>query len=371
MPDLEKDSLLHKSKKYSTIKYALSLIDTAYLLAFLLLFQGLGWSKILAGRITEIAPGRLFIIPIYILTAYIIYYLVSFPLTLYHSFILERRFCLSNQKINDWAKDQFKSGVIFYLILLILFEAFYYILKYNPHLWWLIISLFWIFFSLVLAKIMPIIIIPLFFKYKKLTDEALRQRIINLSDKVKIKILDVFEIDFSRKTLKANAAFVGWGRSRRVILADTLRDKYNYDEIEVILAHEFAHYKLKHLLKLILINSLATMLAFYCIFKTSNYALNVFGLSSLSDIAAFPIIIIYMVLFGILTQPLESYISRRLERNADKMALSVTGLKEAFISMMDKLSLQNLADRNPHPIIKFFFFDHPPIDERINMAKSV
>jgi len=404
MPDLEKDSLLHKAngsapwfdnltilrrtilsvvegltigtepnrsaKEYSTIKYALSLIDTAYLLALLLLFQGLGWSKILAGRISEIAPGNLFIIPIYLLTAYIIYYFISFPLNLYHSFILERRFCLSHQQISDWAKDQLKAGVIFYLILLILFEAFYYILKYNPHLWWLIISLFWIFFSLILAKITPIIIIPLFFKYKKISDETLRRRIINLAQKVKVKILDVFEIDFSRKTLKANAAFVGWGRSRRVILADTLKDKYNYDEIEVILAHEFAHYKLKHLLKLILINSLATILAFYCIFKTSSYSLRLFGLSSLSDIAAFPIVIIYIVLFGILTQPLQNYLSRQMERNADKTALSVTGLKEAFISMMDKMSLQNLSDRNPHPAIKFFFFDHPPIDERINMAQE-
>jgi STE24 endopeptidase len=78
----------------------------------------------------------------------------------------------------------------------------------------------------------------------------------------------------------------------------------------------------------------------------------------------------YLVVFGIITQPFQNCISRRLEKNADKMALSVTGLKEAFISMMEKLSAQNLADRNPHPIIKFFFFDHPPVDERINMAKS-
>lgn len=370
MAEPNKEALWRKAKKYSTIKYTLSFIDGIYLLALLFLFQGIGASKILAEKASKIVPQEFFIIPIYILTAYIIYYLFTFPLNYSQSFVLERRFCLSNQKIGDWLKDQLKAGMIFYLILAILFEAFYYILKYNPYSWWLIASLFWIFFSLIFAKIMPIVIIPLFFKYKKVSDETLRQRIIGLADKVRVKILDVFEIDFSKKTLKANAAFTGWGKSRRVILADTLKGKYTYDEIEVILAHEFAHCKLRHLLKLILINSLTTILAFYCIFKTSDYALSIFGLSSLSDIAAFPIVIIYMSLFGILTQPLQNYISRRMERNADKMALSLTGLKEAFISMMDKLSLQNLADRNPHPIIKFFFFDHPPIDERIAMARN-
>ena len=162
---------------------------------------------------------------------------------------------------------------------------------------------------------------------------------------------------------------MGVGRSRRVILADTLKDKYSYDEIEVILAHEFAHYKLKHLLKLIAVNSCVTMICFYLIFNSSFYALKLFGFSSLNDIAFLPVILIYFVLFAIFMQPLECFISRKLETNADRLALEVTGLKEAFISMMNKLSEQNLADKSPHPIIKFFFFDHPPVDERIKIAR--
>jgi STE24 endopeptidase len=366
----DSEEFLKKVKRYSNIKYTLSLIDTAYLLLILFLFLGLNFSKILAENITKSVPNHFIIIPLYILIACLIYYSLSFPLNLYRTFILEHKFCLTNQKIIDWFLDQVKAGAIFYLILVILFEAFYYIFRQNPGTWWLIVSIFWIFFSLILAKLVPIIIIPLFFKYKKLSDETLRQRIINLADRVKVKILDVFEIDFSSKTLKANAAFVGWGRSRRVILADTLKDRYSYDEIEVILAHEFAHYKLRHLLKLIFINSSVMVLSFYFIFKTSGYALKLFGLSSLSDIAALPLILIYFVIFGIIMQPFENYISRRLERNADILALKVTGLKEAFISMLEKLSLQNLADRNPKPLIKFFFFDHPPIDERIAMARE-
>lgn len=361
---------LAKAKQYSSIKYTLAIIEIIYLLLLLFLFQSSGLSKILAANIAQTVKSYL-VIPFYLLVISIVYYFLAFPLNLYRTFILEHRFSLSQQKIGDWLKDQLKSGIIAYLIGLILISAFYYILKRYTHTWWLMVSLFWIFFSLIVARLTPVIIIPLFFKYKRLSDDTLRSRILNLAHKMKVRILDCFEIDLSKKTLKANAAFVGWGRTRRVILADTLKDKYSFDEIEVILAHEFAHYRLRHLLKLIVVNSLAIVLTFYLIFKTSNYALSFFGLSALSDIASLPLVTTYFVLCSIISEPLQNYISRKLEKNADRLALEVTGLKEAFISMMEKLSLQNLADRNPHPIIKFFFFSHPPVDERIAMARSL
>ncbi len=375
MPLSGNDNLTDRARRYSLYKYTLAFLDTLYLLFLLLIFLVSGLSKLLVQSILrfypeQFTPNNYLIIALYLFILFLIYYLFDFPLNFYRSYILEHKFSLSRQSLRSWASDQLKSGVVAYIISLILLGAFYYILKYNPNTWWLIISLFWIFFSLILAKLTPIIIIPLFFKYKRLSDDTLRQRIMNLADKMQVKILDCFEIDFSKKTLKANAAFVGWGATRRVILADTLKDRYSYDEIEAILAHEFAHYKLKHLLKLILVNSFVIILSFYIIFRTSSYSLRVFSFSSLSDIAALPVILIYFVLLGIILQPFENFISRRLERNADALALSITGLKEAFISMMEKLSSQNLADRNPHPLIKFFFFDHPPVDERINMAKS-
>lgn len=370
MPEKDTQFILERAKEYSRIKYTLAIADTICLLILLFLFQALGLSKFLASYISSFIPYKFLLIPIYLLIVSLGYYLISFPLNFYHSFILEHKFCLSTQKFTDWFKDQAKSGIIFYIIFLVLFEAFYQILKVYPQVWWLIISLFWIFFSLILAKLAPIIIIPLFFKYKKLPDDELRGRIINLADKIKVKILDVFEIDFSKKTLKANAALVGWGSSRRVLLADTLKDKYSIDEIEVILAHEFAHYKLKHLIKLILINSSVTVVSFYIIFLTSSRMLYFFGLPSLEDISAFPVVLMYLSLFAIFTQPVQNYISRLFEKHADKLALEITGKKGAFISMMNKLSVQNLADKNPHPVIKFLFFDHPSVDERVKMARE-
>jgi len=369
MAQAEVADILQKARNYSSIKYKLIILDIIYIFALLFLFTALGISKILAGWLYLLTKNRFFVVPIYLGIILITYYLLDLPLNFYRSFILEHKFCLSQQKIRDWLLDQFKSGIIAYVISLILLGSFYYIFGHYAKTWWLIVSIFWISFSMIMARLVPIIIIPMFFKYNLLADKNLRERIINLASKMKVRILDVFEIDFSKKTLKANAAFVGWGATRRVILADTLKDKYSYDEIEVILAHEFAHYRLRHLLKLILINSLVTMLTFYLIFITSDYALIFFGFSSLSEVAALPLILMYFFIFGIITQPFQCYVSRVLERNADIMALKVTGMKDAFISAMDKLASQNLSDRNPPRIIKFFFFDHPPIDERIALAK--
>ncbi len=231
MPVSAGDDVLIRARQYSSKKYRLQIFETLYFLIILVLFQGLGFSRALAAWVSSLTAYSFFSNIIYLLIAYLGYYILNLPLNFYHSFILEHSFGLSNQKLPDWTVDQFKAGVISYVIALILIEAFYLILNLSPGGWWIWVSVFWIFFSLILAKLVPILIIPLFFKYKKLTDDNLRQRIINLAQKMRVRILDVFEIDFSKKTLKANAAFVGSGNTRRVILADTLKDKYTYDEI--------------------------------------------------------------------------------------------------------------------------------------------
>lgn len=365
----QENNLKRKSRQYSTIKYSLSIIESAYVLLLLALFLVFGFSALLAKDIKILIWNNYLALGLYLFIIYTAYYILSFPLNFYHNFILEHQFQLTRQSVKDWFFDQIKAGIISYVISIIFLEVFCMLVALQPGNWWWIISLFWIFTSLVLAKLAPVLIIPLFFKYKKISNEDLRLRIIKLSRKMGLKILDVFEIDLGRKTEKANAALVGFGNTRRVILGDTLKDKYSLEEIEVILAHEFAHQKLGHLFKLVLAGALTTVLCFYVIYKTGPYALRFFGLESFNDISALPIIFIYLVLSGIIFQPWENFLSRRFESEADRLAILSTGLGEAFVSTMDKLAAQNLADRNPHPLIKLFFFDHPAIDERIKSAR--
>ncbi len=356
------------AKSYSFQKYSVSIIEMAYGLALLLFFLGSGLSLFLEQLLRSLHLADYLLLPAFLLISGFLYYLFNLPLNYYAGFSLEHKFNLTKQKAFDWWKDQLKVGFLSYLFSLILISVFYGVVAHFSQ-WWLVCAFFWIAASLILVKVTPSLIIPLFFKYKKLEDEVLRQKIYDLAKKMQVKLLNVFEIDFSKKTLKANAAFTGFGKSKRVILADTLKDKYNYAEIETILAHEFAHYRLKHLVKLIILNALITLGLFYLIFRTNIYILGSFKLNSLNQLASLPLVFLYFSIFGILTRPLEASISRRFEHQADSLALEVTKDKAAFISLMEKLAAQNLADRNPHPLIKFFFFDHPPIDERISRAK--
>ena len=359
---------MDRAKAYSACKYGISIAETVYLLAVLVFFALSGASNAVAGLSARAPSPAAFAVYLFIVS--LGYSILNFPLSFYQSYVLERNFSLSKQSLPDWFKDQLKAGALYYVVSFALFSAFYYLVGACERHWWLIVSLVWIFFNILAARLLPVIIIPLFFKSRPLQDEGLKARITGLAEKMRVKILDVFEIDFSKKTLKANAALVGMGNTRRVLLADTLKDKYTHDEIESILAHEFAHYKLRHILKLIVINSFATLLTFYIIYCSNGYFLKLFRMSSLKDIAAFPLVLIYFILFGLVTGPFTNLVSRHFEKDADKMALDVTGSKSSFISMMEKLASQNLADRNPSLLIKIFFFDHPPIDDRIRLARG-
>ena len=370
MPGRPTDKAVEPAARYSSVKYILAIVNIAYLLLLLLAFLTSGAHLKLSSLTGAIFANKTLALLLYLSVLLAGYSILEIPLNFYRSYLLERRFGLSNQKIKSWVAEQLKAGVLSYIASAIAFGFLYYFLRRYPLHWWIIVALLWLFFNLLLARIFPLVILPLFFKYRRLDREDLRGRIIKLAGKMRVPILDVFEIDFSKKTNKSNAAFIGWGKSRRVILTDTLSGNYSDDEIEAILAHEFAHYKLMHLIKLTALNFLGTITTFYLIFKTGGYLAGFFGVRSLSDIASLAVIIFYLVAFDIVTRPLHNYFSRRMEKNADMLALKITRGKDAFISMMDKLASQNLADRDPRRWIKFFFFDHPSIAERIELART-
>ncbi len=298
-----------------------------------------------------------------------IFAIVFFPLTFYHSFLLEHQFGLSTQSLKDWFLDQLKAGGISLAISCFCLDIWYVAMRVAGSAWWIWMGCFWIIFTVVLTQLAPVVIIPLFFKYSRCPSESLVARIRSLAGKMRVGLLDVFEINYSAKSLKANAALVGWGSTRRVLLTDTLRQRYTDDEIEVILAHEFAHQRFGHLTKHIVLQSGLIMIFFYAVSAAGQRALAGGAQVPLSDPAAVPLVLSALTVFGLISRPLGNWASRRWERQADALALEATGLRQAFISMMEKLAEQNLSDRHPPPLIKLFFFDHPPVDERIALAR--
>ncbi|MDD2702896.1 MAG: M48 family metallopeptidase [Candidatus Omnitrophica bacterium] len=368
MPTVQNDNLSVKAKKYCIIKYTLGIVHSLYGAVILFIFAFSGASLTLSAIFAEWIPNPYFLLAVYFLALSAAYYLFNFSFIFYRSFILEHQFSLSRQNIGDWFVDQVKGGGIFYFFTLAALEAFFYLLRNAPQAWWWLVSAVWIFLSLVLAKAAPVVIVPLFFKYKRMAEEPLRQRLLSLAARMGVPVCDVFEIDLSRKSLKANAAFAGLGKTRRIILSDTLKENFSPDEIEVILAHEFAHYRLGHIVKLLVINSFSIVFSFYVLFLVSGPLSVFFRLPSFTSVAVLPVLFLYWMAWGTAVTPFENALSRAFERSADRKALEATGLKDAFINTMEKFSRRNLSDRKPHPLIKLFFFDHPPVDERIAMA---
>jgi STE24 endopeptidase len=358
-----------KVKRYTRIKYTVAILDIVLLLVMLTLFQLSGLAVALQGWISRISSSQPIVIFLYIFTSYILYSFISFPLALYRSYIVEHQFGLSSEKFSSWLKDLVKAEALSIALFALLIETFYFFLRHYPAGWWWMSAIFWIFLSIVIARIFPVVIIPLFFKYKSVEDEALKKRVMELSGKMGVKVLDVYEIDFSKKSTKANAALVGLGRSKRVIFTDTLLGKYAPEEIEAVLAHEFAHHRLNHLAKLVVLSASATLATFYIFSRIGPSIFSRFDIA-VYDIAGLAVWLFLFMAFQIILTPIQNFVSRRMEKNADLQALKYTGNKNAFISMLEKLGEQNLSERKPSVLAKILFYDHPPMEERIALARE-
>ncbi|NQT90764.1 MAG: M48 family metalloprotease, partial [Candidatus Omnitrophica bacterium] len=278
-------------------------------------------------------------------------------------------FGLSRQSFSSWLKDYAKSLVLGSIISLVMILILYSFLRSFGSFWWVYVALVYFFFSIVLAKIFPVIIIPLFYKLDKIEEAPLKDQLMALARKTGVEVLDVYKIALGEKTKKANAALCGLGATKRILLSDTLIENYTADEIAGTLAHELAHYKRRHFWKLSLLNFFLTLVG--CGILNLILSAAVFNgiIGHAYEIGAFPLIITVFILYNIITLPLSNHISCRFETEADMLALGMTGKPAAFCDLLNKLSRQNLSDPHPSAIIKLFFYDHPPAAERIKACR--
>lgn len=321
----------------------------------------------LAARLDAVLAGLQPQLGLFVFTAIAagMLYLLSLPLDFCRSFLLERSFGLSRQSPGQWLGDWVKGACISFMFSIAAVQVFYAALKQFPASWWLVFAGAWLVFSLAIAFVFPALVVPLFFTYKPLRREELRQRVRGLADGMGVPVRDAYEIDLGKKTVKANAGLIGWGPLKRVVVSDTMFGSYTDDEIEVILAHELAHQKYLHVFIMIGLDAALAAAGLYGLFAFRQTLLSTFGIPSLLASSAIPLYFLYALAAGILASPLKNWVSRSLERQADAEALRVTGKRAAFVSSMRKLGEQNRADTDPHPLIRLIFFDHPSVSERI------
>lgn len=288
----------------------------------------------------------------------------------FYSFRLEHRYQLSNQKLSAWLWDEIKGVLLGAVLAGLLVELLYFIIRQFPEHWWLIAWVGFLGVAVLLAQLAPVLLFPIFYKFEPLQDEELRLRLIRLGERAGTRVRGVYKWHLSEKSKKANAALTGLGGTRRIILADTLLSNYSPDEIEAVLAHELGHHVHRHIPKGIAVQALVTLVGFWAANWWLHYAIDRWHMfETISDFANLPLLVLIFVGLSFLLMPALNAFSRFNERQADRYAFENIAEISPFISSMNKLAEQNLAERTPSRWVEWWFHSHPAIARRIAAAE--
>ena len=298
--------------------------------------------------------------------------IINTPLSIYDTFVIEEKFGFNKttpklfiiDKIKGWILSLIVGGGLMFIILWVYYRT-------TDMFWiyaWVIVSVVMIFFAMFYSNL----IVPLFNKQVPLEDGELKTAINDFALKVNFKLDNIYTIDGSKRSTKANAYFTGLGRKKRIVLYDTLIKELSVNEIVAVLAHEIGHYKKKHTLQSIVISILQTGLTFYLI----SIFLKAPALSQALGVKD-PCFHIGIIAFGILYSPISliiglamNLLSRKNEYQADAFAKEKFGA-EPLIMALNKLSANNLNNLTPHSLYVFFHYSHPTLLQRIVALKKI
>src|SRR5205807_3315837 len=274
------------------------------------------------------------------------------------------------QRARSWIWDELKGFLVGLVLAVLVVELLYFTIRQWPQHWWLLAWALFMALFVVLAQLAPVLLFPIFYKFEPLDNEELRRRLVVLSEHAGTHVRGIYRWKLSEKSKKANAALTGLGATRRIILADTLLDNYAPEEIEAVLAHELGHHVHRHILKSIVVQAGITLFGFWAANWTLHYALDQHMFEELSDFANLPLLALVSVVLSLVLMPTLNAYSRFNERQADRYAFESIASIEPFVSSMNKLAEQNLAERVPSRWVEWFFHSHPSISRRLAAAES-
>ncbi|HLE13175.1 MAG TPA: M48 family metallopeptidase [Anaerolineales bacterium] len=367
--DVEKQK---KAKEYARTRRRLFVVDLGIGGVYALAWLMLGWSEALKQALLVYTTNQWLLVAGFGIVFGGIYYLINLPLGYYAGYVLPHRYDLSNQTFPGWALDQVKGVLVGGALGLLVLEVIYAVLRAAPETWWLWAGLILLLLNVVLANLAPVLLFPIFYKFKPLDEEHadLADRLIRLAERAGTRVRGVYQFDMSRRTKAANAALTGLGNTRRILLGDTLINEFTADEIETVLAHELGHHVHRDLPVGLLVESAITLGGLYLASLGLNWGVAVFGFESPADIAALPLFALVLGIYGLVTMPLSNAYSRWRERRADAYALEVTGKGEAYASALTRLANQNLADAEPEEWVEMLLYSHPALSKRIANAQG-
>ncbi len=370
-----------QAKEYARISHRLLALDVAFSALVILAVLALGVNVWLKQIVIAISSNVWIATFLYFAAGFVAYEVLFFPLSYYSGFVLPHRYGLSTQTLRAWLIDVAKGGALGIVLGGIVIEVIYFVLRTAPPLpllaggvgggssWWLWASAFMIVFNILLTNLSPVLILPIFFKFKPLEDADLVARLTALAARAHTRVRGVFTMMLSEKTTEANAALMGLGNTRRIVLGDTLYDKYTHDEIETILAHELGHHVHRDIAWGLVVETALTLAGFFIADLFLRGSVAWLHYENIADLAAMPLFSLALGAFGAVTLPLGNAFSRWRESLADAYALEATRNASAFIGAMEKLANQNLAEVEPERWVELLLYSHPPIGKRIKQGE--
>ncbi|HLJ66432.1 MAG TPA: M48 family metallopeptidase [Chloroflexota bacterium] len=367
-----------RALRYSRTRQWLALADMLLGLLAMLVALMSGLSAGLRDRVDRVVPRRFAGIMPFAASGIALSSLLSLPMSFYEGYIVEHRYGLSNQTFRAWIVDWMKGLGVGVALGAPLLQGAHWVMRRYPRHWWAVLSGLVVPFSVLLANLGPVLLMPLFNKFEPLKDRDLEKRIRDLAADQGVTVSSVMQMDMSKQTKKANAFFTGVGNTKRIVLGDTMLNEFTPDEVEVVLAHELGHQVHRDLWKLISFQVPLTLGTFYAMHCLAPPAIRRFGQrwgldtgAGVLDPAALPLLGLVGSAVGLALGPAVNAVVRRwIEHPADTYALELTGKTGPFIGAMEKLGRMSLSDPNPPRIIKWLFHDHPTLQERIDYAKS-
>src|SRR5580698_1197792 len=359
-----------ETRRYNRIRRRLGVADFVLGLLLLVVLLVTGWNGTLRdfamhGAYDHYALAVFF----YVLMLMFIGKALGFGLD-YYGFRLEHRYNLSNQRLGAWLWDETKGFLVGVALGSLVVELLYFIIREFPQNWWLIAWAAFLGLFVLMAQLAPVVLFPIFYKFEPLDNADLKSRLVGLSERAGTRVRGVYKWNLSEKSKKANAALTGLGNTRRIILADTLLEQYSPDEIEAVLAHELGHHVHKHILKSILVEAGASLFGFWLANEVLRYAVdrrNMF--ETVSDFANLPLLILVSTVLSFLLMPALNAYSRFNERQADRYCFQSVSSVEPFVSAMNKLADQNLAEKTPSRWVEWLLHSHPAIARRVAAAE--
>jgi STE24 endopeptidase len=359
-----------EARRYNRIKRWLGIFDFAVGFVFLVVLLVTGWSGWLRDLAYRIGfQNYTFSVFIYLLLLLLIGKALGIGLD-YYGFRLEHRYKLSTQRFRSWFSDEVKGFLVGLVLGTVVVELLYFTIRQWPQHWWMLAWALFMVLFVILAQLAPVVLFPIFYKFEPLDNEDLRRRLVVLSERAGTRVRGVYRWRLSEKSKKANAALTGLGATRRIILADTLLDNYSAEEIEAVLAHELGHQVHRHILKSIFVQAAITFVGFWAANWALHYAVDQHMFEELSDFANLPLLALVSVVLSFLLMPALNAYSRFNERQADRYAFESIASVDPFISSMNKLAEQNLAERTPSKWVEWFFHSHPSISRRLAAAEA-